>query len=76
MLQPIKPKKFNANIEENEKKEYFKKFGEIKNLKKNKILMKIEQEAETNEILKEILIYIFELRINSYFEDCQKNKFI
>jgi len=76
LLQPIKPKKFKENIEENEKKEYFKKFGEIKNLKKNKILMKIEQEAETNEILKEILIYIFELRINSYFEDCQKNKFI
>ena len=76
MLQPIKPKKFKERIEENEKKEYFIKFGEINSLKKNKILMIIEQEAETNEILKEILIYIFELRINSYFEDCQKNKFI
>jgi len=77
LLQPIKPKKLlKEKIEENEKKEFLKKFGEIKNLKSNKILMEIDKEAEKNEILKEILIYIFELRINSYFEDCQKNKFI
>ncbi len=76
LLLPIKPKKLKEKIDENEKKEYFKKFCEIKSIKTNKILMIINQEAETNEILKEILIYIFELRINSYFEDCQKNKFI
>ena len=59
LTQPIKPKKpSKKKISEDDKN----KFGEIKNLNKNKILFEINKEAENNEILKEILIYIFELR--------------
>jgi hypothetical protein len=60
---------------DNEKDKFMKEFGKIRNTK-DKILEQIDKEAEKNDILKEILIYIFELRINSYFEDCLKLKFI
>ena len=77
LLQPIKPKKqIREKLTENEKNDCLKKFGEIKNRSKDLILEKINEEAEKTEFLKEILIYIFELRINSYFEDCKKYKFI
>ena len=76
LTQPIKPKKQIKKLKENEKEEYIQKFGEIRNKYKDKILTEINKKAENNEILKEILIYIFELRINTYFEDCQKIKFM
>ena len=75
LTQPIKPKRqIKKNISEDDKKSFLDKFGEIKNLEKNKILNEINTQAENNEILKEILIYIFELRLISYFEDCQNAK--
>ena len=75
LTQPIKPKRqMKKNISEDDKKSFLDKFGEIKNLEKNKILNEINTQAENNEILKEILIYIFELRLISYFEDCQNAK--
>ena len=73
LTQPIKPKKpSKKKISEDDKN----KFGEIKNLNKNKILFEINKEAENNEILKEILIYIFELRLISYFEEYKNIKII
>lgn len=48
----------------------FIKFGEIKNQEENKILIEINRESKKNENLKEILIYIFAMRIISYFNDC------
>ena len=75
LTQPIKPKRqIKKNMSEDDKKSFLDKFGEIKNLEKNKILNEINTQAENNEILKEILIYIFELRLISYFEDCQNAK--
>ena len=76
LTQSIKPKKQIKALTEREKEESLRKFGEIKDKIGDKILTEINQVAETNEILKEILIYIFELRILSYFEDCLKTKFI
>ena len=75
LTQPIKPKKqTKRNISEDDRNELLDKFGEIKNLEKNAILKEINTKAENNEILKEILIYIFELRFISYFEECQNSK--
>ena len=75
LTQPIKPKRqLKKNISEDDKHDLLEKFGEIKNLEKNKILKEINTQAENNEILKEILIYIFELRLLSYFKDCQNAK--
>ena len=75
LTQPIKPKRqIKKNMSEDDKKSFLDKFGEIKNLEKNIILNEINTQAENNEILKEILIYIFELRLISYFEDCQNAK--
>ena len=76
LTQSIKPKKQIKALNEREKEESLSKFGEIKNKIKDEILTEINRVAQTNEILKEILIYIFELRILSYFEDCQKTKFV
>ena len=77
LIQPSKPKKqIKSQISENEKKDFLQNFGEIKNKFNDKILKIINKKAENNEILKEILLYVFELRIISYFEDCQKLKFI
>ena len=50
------------DMSEDKKNEFLDKFGEIKNLEKNAILKEINTKAENNEILKEIIIYIFELR--------------
>ena len=75
LTEPIKPKRqTKKNISDDEKNEYLKSFGEIRNLKKNKILTIINEQAENNEILREILIYIFELRLISYFEECLNSK--
>ena len=74
LIQPIKPKK--QTKKKYDSKEYLNKFGEIKNLNKNQILLEINKELENNEILKEILIYIFELRLMSYFEECKKTKIV
>ena len=74
---PIKPKRqTKKNLSDDDKKEFLKKFGEIKNQNKNEILLEINKQAENNEILKEIILYIFELRIISYFEDCLNTKYI
>jgi hypothetical protein len=72
----LKPKRQikKALKDDEKKKDYLDKFGEIKNQKSNDILNIINNEAENSEILKEILIYIFELRIISYFEDCLNSK--
>ena len=70
LTQEIKPKRGLR------REESLNKFGKIKNKIGDQILIEINQEAETNEILKEILMYIFELRILSYFDDCQKEKLI
>ena len=71
LTQPIKPKRQNKTImNDDDKDDFLNKFGEIKNLEKNIILKEINEQAENNEILKEILIYIFENRFISYFEDC------
>ena len=61
-------------MSEDDKKSFLDKFGEIKNLEKNKILNEINTQAENNEILKEILLYIIELRLLSYFEECINSK--
>ena len=75
LTQPIKPKRQNKrHLNEDEKKEFLDKFGEIKNSDKKAILKEINDQAENNEILKEILLYIFELRIISYFDGCQNSK--
>ena len=75
LTQPIKPKRqLKKNMTEEDKKAFLDKFGEIKDLKKSKILKEINTQTENNEILKEILIYIFELRLISYFEDCKNSK--
>ena len=75
LTQPIKPKRQNKKeMKDDDKKDFLDKFGEIKNLDKNIILKEINSQAENNEILKEILIYIFELRLLSYFEDCLNSK--
>ena len=75
LTQPIKPKRQNKRtMSDDDRNEFLDKFGEIKNLEKNAILKEINAQAENNEILKEILIYIFELRFISYFEDCQNAK--
>ena len=75
ITQPIKPKRQNRRkLKNDEKEEYFKSFGEIKNLDKNLILTEINKYTENNEILKEILLYIFELSMFSYFENCQNSK--
>ena len=63
-------------LTENEKEACLENFGEIKNKIGDKILKTINEKAEDNEILKEILIYIFELRILAYFDDCSKTKFV
>ena len=77
LTQPIKPKRqTKIALSEDDKSKYIKNFGEIKNQNKNSILTEINDKAKNNEILIEILIYIFELRILSYFEDCQNTKFI
>ena len=72
----INPKIPKKPVAEKDKETYLNAFGDIKTKKKDKILIEINKEDEHNEILKEILIYIFELRIVSYFEDCQNTKFI
>ena len=74
----IKPKKqTKAKMKEDEKDKCIKEFSDIFNKnKKDEVLIIIDKQSENNEILKEILIYIFELQINSYFEDCRKSKFI
>jgi hypothetical protein len=75
LTQPIRPKRqIKKNMTDDDKNDFLNKFGEIKNLDKNIILKEINEQAENNEILKEILIYIFELRFISYFEDCQNAK--
>ena len=75
LSQPIKPKRRNKRrLNEDEKNDYLEKFGEIKNLDKKMILKEINEKAENNEILKEILLYIFELRLVSYFENCKNSK--
>ena len=75
LVQPITPKRQKLKVlSEDDKNESLKKFGEIKNLDENEILTEINNKAENNEILKEILIYIFELRFISYFEDCLNSK--
>ena len=71
---PIEPKlQRRENISERIREENLNDFGKIKNLADNKILIEINKELENNEILKEILLYIFELRIVSYFENCIKS---
>ena len=74
LIKPIifDPRRLNND---NEKK-LIKLFGEIKNKDNVKILVEINRESENNEILKEILIYIFEINLISYFEDIQKRDFI
>ena len=74
LTQPISPRMQKKGMSEDEKNDFLDKFGEIKNLSKNDILKEIDTKAENNETLKEILIYIFELRIVTYFEDCQNSK--
>ena len=75
ITQPITPKRQNKRrVANDDKEEYFKSFGEIKNLDKNLILKEINTYTENNEILKEILLYIFELSMFSYFENCKKSK--
>ena len=77
LTQPIKPKKQSkSQITEKEKESNLQGFGEIKNKIGDKILKEINEKASNNEVLKEILIYIFELRFLSYFDDCQKLKYI
>ena len=77
LTQPIKPKKqLKLQLTEKDKEAGLQKFGEIKNKIGDKILKTINEKAEDNEILKEILIYIFELRILAYFDDCSKTKFV
>ena len=77
LTETIKPKKqMKREITPEIRNECLNKFGEIKMKKKNKILKEINMQAENNEILKEILIFIFELRIISYFEDYQNIKYI
>ena len=53
-----------------------KKFGEIKEKDNDKILIEINKEAERNEVLREILLYIFEMIITTYFEEIKKKEFI
>jgi len=74
LTQPIRPKMQKKDMSEDERNQFLDKFCEIKNLDKNAILKEINTKAENNEILKEILIYIFELRFISYFEDCTNSK--
>ena len=74
LTQPIRPRMQKKDMTEDEKNQFLDKFGEVKNLEKNAILKEIDTKAENNEILKEILIYIFELRFISYFEDCRNSK--
>ena len=75
ITQSIKPKmQKDINISDEDKAAYIKNFGTITKSTKNDILNEINIQAENNEILKEILLYIFELRILSYFEDCEKSK--
>ena len=59
-------------ITQRKKETNIKKFGEIKMQKDNKILVEINKELQNNEILREIIIYIFELRIIFYFDKCFK----
>ena len=75
LTQPIKPKRQNKRrINEDEKNNFLSMFGEIQNLDNNMILKEVNDHLENDEILKEILLYIFELRIISYFENCQNSK--
>ena len=75
LMYPIKPRKLKESMNEDEKRDYLNSFGEIKNMSIGH-LKEINKELEKNEVLKEILMYIFELRIISYFQDCEKMKFI
>ena len=75
LMQPIKPMKQKKIMTDNDRNMFCNKFGEIENLEKNNILKEINNQAENNEILKEILLYIFELRLKSFFEECLKTKF-
>ena len=77
LSQTIEPKRqMKLSISEDIKTENIKNFGKIKNENKNPILIEINKKAKNNEILKEILRYIFELRIFVYFENCRNVKFI
>ena len=75
LTQPIKPKRQNKRrLNEDETNNFLKTFGEIQNLDKDIILKEINGHLENDEILKEILLYIFELRLISYFENCLNAK--
>ena len=58
----------NENNKE-KKDQYLNNFGLLKNEKKEIILLEINTKSENNEIFKEILMYIFEMRIKSYFDE-------
>ena len=74
-IQPIEPKRQNKRmLNEQERKSFLESFGNFKNSDENFILSELDIYAEKNEYFKEILLYIFELRIISYFEDCKKSK--
>ena len=78
-LMPLmKPKMFDPQSvdRENRRRNNIKKFAEIKNQEKYKILIEINKEAEKNETLKEILMYIFEMKLTSYFDETKKKQFI
>ena len=77
ILKLMKPKMIELRDNDTYKKNLFKnEFGKIKNNSDNKILDVINQECENNEILREILLYIFEMIINSYFDEIKKKDFI
>ena len=66
--------KIREEMNEIDTKNYLSKFCEFNSKTVNKdILIEINNKAEEDEILKELLIYIFELVIVSYFESCKKN---
>ena len=66
--------KIKEEMNEMETHYYLSKFCEFNSKTVNKdILIEINNKAEEDEILKELLLYIFELMIVSYFESCKKN---
>ena len=73
----IKPKRQRKKIiSEDDKKRYIDEFGKLNFLEKNKIIIQINNQAENNEILKEIILYIFEQNIMLYMQGCRDSKMI
>ena len=66
MNQQIAPAKPKKKMKNDDYDNYLNKFGKLDD--KNKILEEINIQAENNEILKEILLFIFEQRFTSYFD--------